>query len=324
MVAALLATTVLGGCSGSARTHSAQPAQPGEALTGGASPTATGPAPVGLGPAGSRYTKVLVIVEENKTYPEVIGSSAAPYINRLATTYGLATAMNAAYRVGCPSLAAYIILTSGSDHGICDDAAPVDHPLGGSNVFGEVASAGLSWRAYAESMPANCTAHNAALGRYLVRHVPATYYLSERDRCRRWAVPMGSVAAGALHGDVAAGRLPALSFLTPNACNDMHGALGCNNRTVARGDAWLARWMPAILAGPDYRAGHLVVIVTWDEGSETSNHIPTLVISPSTHRIRAGTPWTQCSILRMVEEILQVPLLGCAASALSMRSAFMV
>jgi hypothetical protein len=33
---------------------------------------------------------------------------------------------------------------------------------------------------------------------------------------------------------------------------------------------------------------------------------------------------TQCSILRTVEEILQVPLLGCAASALSMRSAFLV
>jgi hypothetical protein len=307
VVAALLVAAVVSGCTGAAGTPPA------------ASPRSSGTV---TSAAGSESTKVLVVVEENKTYSEVIGSSAAPFLNRLEATYGLATAMTAGYPVGCPSLAAYIILTSGSAQGICDDSGPDDHPLAADNVFAQVARSGRSWRAYAESMPSNCAAHNAALGRYLVRHVPPPYYLTERDRCRRWAVPMGSVGAGALHDDVAAGRLPALSFLTPNACNDMHGAFGCNNRRVARGDQWLARWMPFIFAGPDFRAGQLVVIITWDEGSDASNHIPTLVMSASTHRIRTGTPWTHCSILRTVEEILRVPLLGCASNAASMRSAF--
>ena len=321
---ALVAAILVGGCSSPARPTPTASTRPPEVGTGGASATAASPAPPDAGASGPGYTKVLMVVEENKTYSEVIGSAAAPFLNRLADSYGLATAMNAGYRVGCPSLAAYIILTSGSDHGICDDDGPAEHPLAGENLFAQVARSGQQWRAYAESMPANCTARNASFGRYLVRHVPATYYLTERERCRQWAVPMGSVAAGALRDDVAAGRLPAFSFVTPNACNDMHGALGCNGGRVARGDRWLAQWMPVIPAGPDYGAGRLVVIITWDEGSGTNNHIPTLVISPSTHRVRAGIPWTHCSILRTIEEILQVPPLGCASTAASMRSAFML
>jgi hypothetical protein len=102
----------------------------------------------------------------------------------------------------------------------------------------------------------------------------------------------------------------------------MHGAPPCPDRLVASGDEWLRQWLPQILAGPDYTAGRLVVIVTWDEGSTTDNHIPTIVISPKTSGVRATQPYTLCSILRTTEEILRLPLLGCAATATSMRSEF--
>jgi hypothetical protein len=75
----------------------------------------------------SSYSKVLVIAEENKPYGDVIGAADAPYVNKLADTYGLATAMDAGYSVDCPSLPAYLILTSGEDHGICDDRNPKAH-----------------------------------------------------------------------------------------------------------------------------------------------------------------------------------------------------
>jgi hypothetical protein len=267
-------------------------------------------------------SKVLLIAEENHSYKQIIGSSSAPYLNQLATTYGNATNFDAGYPVGCPSLAAYILMTSGQLGGICDDEAPHAHPLTSDNVFRQVSAAGLSWRDYAERAPGPCALTNGAGGRYLVRHVPATYYVPDRVACRKWAVPMGTVASGALHDDIAAGTLPALGFVSPDACGDMHGAGPCPDDRIGAGDRWLKSRLPAILAGSDYRAGRLAIIITWDEGTGADNHIPTLVISPKTRKIAAGTAFSHCSTLRTVEELLGLPLLGCAASAASMVPAF--
>ena len=279
-------------------------------------PTTTTSAPPASSPAADHGRKVLVIEEENHGYHEVIGSPAAPYLNQLATTYGNATNLDAGYPPKCPSLASYILMTSGTTDGICDDKAPKAHPLAGDNLFHQVAVAGREWRAYAEAAPRTCALQNQ--DRYLVRHVPATYYLDERANCARWAVPLDP----ALPRDLAAGVLPAFSFVTPDACNDMHGADGCTDGLVATGDRWLQAWLPRILAGPDYRAGRLLIVVTFDEGTSTDNHIPTIVIAPTIHQVSAGQPFTHCATLRMMEDRLSLPPLGCAASAASMTTAF--
>jgi hypothetical protein len=264
--------------------------------------------------------KIMIVAEENHGYDEVVGSQNAPYLNHLAAEYGIATNYDAGYPAHCPSLAAYVVLTSGTTGGICDDRDPKDHPLTGDNIFRQVAASGEQWRNYAESAPAACAL--TGQDNYLVRHVPATYYVGERGDCRRWAVPLGSIGTGALHDDVAAGTLPAYAFVSPDACHDMHGAPGCPKGLVAAGDQWLSSWLPRILAGPDYRAGRLTVIITWDEGTSTSNHIPTLAIAAGVHHVTAVRPLTHCSTLRFTEEQLHLPLLGCAASATSLGPAF--
>ena len=125
-----------------------------------------------------------------------------------------------------------------------------------------------------------------------------------------------------MHHDLAAGTLPAYSFVTPDACDEMHGAPSCPSHRVADGDTWLSHWIPAVLRGADYRAGHLVIIITWDEGSATSNHIPTIIVSPSTRRITSSMAYTHCSTLRTVEDVLHLAPLGCAKTATSMLGAF--
>jgi hypothetical protein len=271
-------------------------------------------------PAPDPGRKVMIIAEENHGYGEIIGDRHAPYLNKLATTYGTATNYDAGYPAHCPSLAAYILMTSGSTAGICDDKNPKAHPLPGENVFHQVSAAARQWRNYAESAPGNCVRTNK--GHYLVRHVPATYFLDARDDCARWSVPLGSTTAGALHDDVAAGTLPAYAFVSPDACSDMHGADGCPADLVRTGDRWLAAWLPQIMAGPDYRAGRLTVIITWDEGTPQSNHIPTVVVAPTVRHVSAGQRLTHCSTLRFTEEQLRLPLLGCASTAVSLGTAF--
>jgi len=260
-------------------------------------------------------TKVMVVVEENHAYSEVADSPEAGYLDELSRTYGAATNYHAGYPGNCPSLPGYLLLTSGTDHGVCDDDGPQKHPIGGDNLFRQVATAGQQWRVYAQSMPAPCTRENA--GAYLVRHTAVPYYESERVRCATWDLPMGTSAAGALHDDVTAGTLPAFSLVVPDACNDMHGGHGCpDDHLVGRGDGWLKEWLPAVLAAPDYRAGRLVVIVTWDESSshEDNNHVPTIVISPTTSHVRDTAPESHCTTLGTVEEVLHLPALGCAAT----------
>jgi hypothetical protein len=262
----------------------------------------------------------MIIAEENHGFGELVGNSHAPYLNRLATGFGIATDYDAGYPAECPSLASYILLTSGSTEGICDDRDPSSHPLTTDNVFRQVGESGRQWRNYAGAAPGNCvlTGH----GRYLVRHVPATYYRDVRDDCRRWTVPLGDSGAGALHDDVAAGSLPAYAFVSPDACDDMHGGSGCPDDLIATGDRWLQTWLPQIMAGPDYRAGRLTVIITWDEGTSTSNHILTVVVAPTDRHVTARQSLTHCSTLRFTEEQLSLPLLGCAAAATSLGPPF--
>lgn len=267
------------------------------------------------------YSKVMVIPEENGERSRILGATDAPYVNQLARTYGTATNMVANYAVACPSLAAYILITSGSTQGICDDGTPANHQLTSDNVFRQVAVARKEWRQYAESMSKNCQPTDGGAGGYLVRHAPPPYYLSERNRCPVWDVPLGTPSAGALHDALAHG-LPALSIVTPNACHDMHGATTCPTGVVKKGDDWLASWLPRIIASPDFQTYQLLVIITWDEGSNVSNRIPTLVLGQGIRGVTSSAAYTHCSTLRTIEERLHLPYLGCAATAVSFGRGF--
>ena len=191
-----------------------------------------GPGSASASRAGATpWSKVMVIPEENEKASSIIGSPDAPYINSLATTYGNATDMQAGYPTACPSLAAYIIITSGDQQGICDDKPPRKHQLTSDNIFAQLDSAGLTWRQYAESMTSNCQRKDGPPGTYLVRHAPPPYYPSERKRCRSWDVPMGTTSAGALHDDLVSG-LPDYSIVTANSCHEMHGSSVCPSGLV--------------------------------------------------------------------------------------------
>jgi len=328
-----LVAVVLAGCSG---TSAAVPRPAGgqqtNASSSSAPPSAASPsvaapstAPVSVTSASDAVpagiSKVLVIAEENETYRSVLGHGSAPYLDSVAKQFGTATAMDAGYPPSCPSLAAYLLMTSGDRYGVCDDAYPSAHRIRADNVFHQVAASGRTWRNYAESMPAPCTPRNS--GHFLVRHAPAVYYVSEASRCKQGMVPLGSLTSGALHDDVVAGTLPAYGFVTPDECNDMHGGRGCRgSNLVTVGDTWLRRWMAQIMAGPDYRAGRLAVLITWDEGDARSNHIPLLAVSPGTRHVTITRPVTQCHLLRTVEELLGLTPLGCAARATSMAGEF--
>jgi hypothetical protein len=265
------------------------------------------------------YTHVIWVWMENHSYSTIIGSAQAPYINKLAAQCGLATNY---HNISHPSLPNYVGATSGLGYAALQKFKPDCNPSAGcstsaASIFGQ----GETWKAYEQSMPSNCDPVNA--GEYAVRHNPPPYF-STLAGCSTFDVPYSQLAA-----DLAAGSLPAFSFVTPNVIDDMHDG------TIADGDHWLAANLPTILNSAEYRDGSTAVFLTWDEGeggtaqkcatntTDVGCHVATIVISPSTKPgTRSGKLFNHYSLLGTAEQLLGLPKLGLASSFPTLTSAF--
>jgi hypothetical protein len=282
---------------------SSPPNESAPSNTASATPSASPSGPCGTTTtAPATYDHVVWILMENHSYNEIIGNSAAPYINQIAGECGLATNY---FAISHPSLPNYIALTSGSTQGISDDNPPSSHPLNVSSIFSQLDPG--NWRSLEESMPSNCDQTNS--GEYAVRHNPAAYYVNLSD-CTTLDIPYSLSATPDLSAK--------FTFVTPNLIDDMHDG------TIQQGDSWLSQFLPKVLSSPEYQAGKTAVYITWDEDDSTQNNqVATIVIAPSvTPGARSATLFNHYSMLRTTEEQLGLGLLGNAATATSMRGAF--
>ena len=304
----------------------------GVTVLGGGNPIASASgAPCGTMPLSStHYQHVIWIWMENHSASSVIGNGGAPYINGLADSCGLATNY---HNISHPSLPNYIAATSGlslsSLSPFTGDCTPSKRcSTTAPSIFGQ----GETWRAYEDSMPSDCARRDA--GEYAVRHNPPPYYrhlafCKPKRAVRHGAKVSFDVPYSQLATNLATNTLPAFSFITPNLIHDMHDG------TLQDGNLWLSENLPTILNSAEYRAGQVVVFVTWDEGEGgTSNNCATntsdvgcrvaaIVASPSTHvGTTSGTLFNHYSLLLTTEQLLRLPALGQAAHANSMLSAF--
>jgi hypothetical protein len=272
---------------------------------------------------------------ENLSYKNVIGSSAAPYQNSLASQCGSATAM---FGTTHSSAANYLALSAGrypasSPPGCgsvktCSDAS--------DNLYHQLDTAGLTWRNYEESMPAACSTTSG--GSYKIGHNPALFYTDiPRSECvaKDLAVPDLAAQSGTLWNDLNNQTLPSFSWVTPNLNND-----GSGGETPA--DSWLRKFMATVQASASYQAGNTLVLVTYDEGKggddvtgedctnqsrdmpvinatsahQDSCHIPLFVAYPFTPAgVTDGTFLDHYSITKTVEELFGLPLLAHAADS---------
>jgi acid phosphatase len=253
----------------------------------------------------AKVTKLLVFVVENHSLDQM--RAAMPYTAALGKQYAVATSYRA---VTHPSLPNYLAMTGGSTFGVTDDGPPASHSTGGPSVFGQALSLGRTAKLYAEGMPGTCATENS--GKYAVKHNPWAYYVSERSACARYDVP-----ATELTKDAAAGELPNAGMVVPDLCNDAHDC----DLSVA--DGWLRAEVEAVMSGPDWRAGHLALVVTADEDDRgQDNLVLTAVAHPSLRAAVVTTPLTHYSLARLYSEVLGAPPLGEAAAAPSMATAF--
>lgn len=307
-VAALTAVAALSACSpaGHGAQSPASSSSPSAGRPTSFAPTSSTPA----SPGG--VTKVLTIVLENHGPAAV--TAAMPELVRLAHTYGQTSHYRAMTH---PSLPNYLALAGGSTFGVTDDGPPATHRVHGSSVFDQALAAGRTARTYAEAMPTSCAQQSQ--GRYAVKHNPWAYFSDDASRraCTTDDVPLGDATSGALYDDIAAGTLPEVGLVIPDLCNDAHDC------PLATADAWVGGWVSRALRGPDWQAGRLAVVITFDEAETSSdNTVLTVVVAPGLRGAVSDGALTHESWTRWMSDLVGSPAPGDARDAPSLGAAF--
>lgn len=267
----------------------------------------------GPGPTAP-FGHVFLVIEENRGFAEVIGNPSMPYLNSLATGFGVATQYFANTH---PSIGNYFQLTCGQ--GITNDDN-FTGTVSADNLVRRLVAAGKTWKSYAESLPSQGFLGVGTFGQYASRHNPVVY-LSDVIGAPAQAqnvVPFTQLAA-----DMAAGTLPEFGLIIPNLCNDGHD---CSSATA---DAFLQNSIAPLIADPAFQQDGLLII-TFDEAADADTQlgggrVAWIAVSPAHSRLGFSSTslYQHESTLRLVLQSLGVSALpGAAASAPEMTEFF--
>ena len=225
-----------------------------------------------------RYDHVVIVMEENHAYHELIGSANAPYINDLAKGGMLFTD---SHGIGHPSQPNYLALYSGSTQGVKGDGCLVKvTPFKTPNLGAALLNKKFTFMGYAQTMPAvgflGCTSGRSSVtigSLYARKHTPWVNWLGTGPNCipASLSVPMDDFPKNFKN-------LPTVAFVVPDMDYDMHNSgYAGDAAAIRRGDKWLkdnlskyAEWA---------KSHNSLLIVTFDEddyNSQNGNQIPTI------------------------------------------------
>lgn len=267
-----------------------------------------------IGPSSSavqnvQFGHVFLLVEENHSYSEVIGSASMPYLNGLASSYGLATQYYADLH---PSISNYFMLATGQPVTLDDSYSGV---VSVDNLVRELNASAKTWKSYAESLPQ--TGYTGAdVYPYMKHHNPFVYLsdVLQHPAQLNNVVPFTTFAT-----DLASGRLPNFSFIVPNILDDAHTG------SLAQADSWLQANIAPLISSAQFQQDGLLII-TFDEGdlsdlSHGGGHVATILVSgKSKKKFQSSSLYQHQSTLRTVLQALGVsrfPGASAAAPAMS-------
>ncbi len=270
-----------------------------------------------------KYAHVVIVIEENKYYSDIVGNKNAPYINDVLLKQG--ANLTRMFADEHDSEGNYFWIFSGSNQHVgYHDVIPTRrnnprYPFMAPNLGEELIHAGYTFKGYAQGLPSiGDRAGKAPL--YARKHVPWISFAN---------IPNGKTAATSVNLPFTQfpkdfSRLPTVSIVVPNLLDDMHS--GDPSMRVRRGDEWLRKNI-----GPYYRWAKThdsLLIVTWDENGDWSgfqgltnpasanrdvkNRIPTIIagahIRPGNYAEGKGV--THVNLLRTVEALYGLPKAG--------------
>jgi len=255
------------------------------------------------------YSHVIIVVEENHAFHQVIGSPNAPYINELAKNGALFTD---SHGVSHPSQPNYLALFSGSTQGVTGDGCLAGHtPFKTPNLGAALIARKLTFAGYAQTMPKEgflgCTMgfHNLTVGNlYARKHAPWVNWIGTGEN----SIPAADsqpMTAFPKSFD----KLPTVAFVVPDMDHDMHNiGLPGNAAAIRRGDKWLkenlrdyAEWA---------KSNNSLLIVTFDEDDydgQNYNKIATIFYGDKLKKGEYNEHITHYVILHTIEAMYGLP-----------------
>jgi hypothetical protein len=256
-----------------------------------------------------KYGHILIVVEENKDYDQIIDNHDAQYINKLASEGASLTHMFAEEH---HSEGNYFWLFSGSNQKVGFKDKIPNIKFVASNLGVQLINKQLSFKGYSENLPGIGSEIDLAPP-YARKHVP---WVSFDNLPKGTTVETSSNLRFAdFPSDFT--KLPTVAFVIPNLDNDMHDG------SIKAGDDWLRQNIDRYYQWA--KTNNSLLIVTFDENSgETEgltdpgagsdrkqNRIATIVAGAHVKAsFPAVKPMTHVNILRTIEAMYGLPRSG--------------
>jgi acid phosphatase len=237
---------------------------------------------------------VVVVVEENHGYSSVIGSSAMPYLNSLASKYGLATQF---YANTHPSIGNYFMMTTGQ---IITNDDSYSNIVSADNIVRHLLTGGKTWKSYAENLP-SVGYTGPDTGSYARKHNPLAFF---SDVVNSNVQKMNLVPFTQFATDLNNNQLPDFSFIAPNLADDAHDG------SLAQADAWLQSNIAPLLSNPSFQKNGLLMIV-FDEAETADSthgggHIAMVAVGPLVKAGQSSTLYQFPNLLKTITNYLGI------------------
>lgn len=266
---------------------------------------------------------VVVVLEENHSYSSVVGSSAMPYFNSLASQNVLATQY---YANTHPSIGNYLDLTAGQ---IITNNDGYTATISADNIVRHMLTAAKTWKSYAQSLP-SVGYTGGDVYPYIRHHNPLSYFSDVVNSSvqRLNLVPFTQFAT-----DLNNNQLPNFSFIAPDQHNNAHdcpaGMSTCSDaQKLAAADAFLKANIAPLLSNPAFEQDGILIIL-FDESFSNDTaygggHVAAVMVGPNVKKNYKSTAHYQHqNMLRTVMDALGMNTYpGAAATAADMADVF--
>jgi hypothetical protein len=249
---------------------------------------------------------IVVVIEENHAYSQIIGSPDAPYINSLLKD-PYCVNFSRSYAIAPGSQIDYLDLFSGANQGTNGTSHPENEPFTTPNLGRQLIDAGKTYATYSQSLPYK--GYNGdQYGAYVRRHNPAANWMGTGTN---QISPSTNKPFTSFPADFTA--LPTVSFVIPNVNCDMHDG------TIKQADTWLRNNMNRYI---QYTKTHnALFILTFDEDDgRHDNRIPTLFYGSMVKAGRDTIHINHFDVLRTIEDMYGLPYAGNARYANTIRN----
>jgi len=247
-----------------------------------------------------RPDHIIIVIEENHSYGQIIGSPNAPYINQLAKEGAL---FKNSHGVAHPSQPNYLAIFSGGIQGVKDDRCLKDSSFQTDNLGASLLKAGYTFKGYGQTMPSagftGCYAQKSELTNaflYGRKHCPWVNWLGsgENQFPDSLSQPMTAFPTDF-------SKLPTVSFVIPDMDYDMHNIGGPgDSAAIRRGDEWLQKNLSKYVEWA--KTHNSLLIFTFDEDDfESVNHIPTIFAGPMVKGGLYSKKINHYNVLRTIE-----------------------